>query len=340
MEHVPRPWPTANQIEQLVRMASGHFVFASMVVKFIDDDYAVPADRVESVLNITGPEDHPKSRSGELDYQTMSTVLTKTSSFAHILQDALSEIHSLLNNPSPVDSGLRFCHASIADILRPKSRGDLMAAPRYLRTTLNIRERAGKGKVQGLSNKKSHFMDRLCEALSIKKRGVEFKLPVRTPLACNEKVIGAGKSAPIQILEINTQGGLEGVRQRQASSNVEAREERVTIKEQALNAREASVVAREANIAAREASFATREADIAARERNISVRARNVASREKSCAAKERSLLYRVQSGDPGAVCETGDVLLHGDLTPGQKYHRGKEAEKVKEKLFFNKIFE
>ncbi|KAF9069178.1 hypothetical protein BDP27DRAFT_1182389, partial [Rhodocollybia butyracea] len=56
MEHVPHPWPTDNQIDILVRKASGHFIYPSTVIKYIDDDGAVPADRLDVVLGIQPPE--------------------------------------------------------------------------------------------------------------------------------------------------------------------------------------------------------------------------------------------------------------------------------------------
>ncbi|KAF9069340.1 hypothetical protein BDP27DRAFT_1197821, partial [Rhodocollybia butyracea] len=52
MEHVARPWPTHNQIEVLVQKSSGHFIYPSTVLKYIDDDGTVPADRLDVVLGI------------------------------------------------------------------------------------------------------------------------------------------------------------------------------------------------------------------------------------------------------------------------------------------------
>ncbi|KAF9070935.1 hypothetical protein BDP27DRAFT_1188944, partial [Rhodocollybia butyracea] len=52
MEHVARPWPTHNQIEVLVEKSSGHFIYPSTVLNYVDDDGAVPADRLDVVLGI------------------------------------------------------------------------------------------------------------------------------------------------------------------------------------------------------------------------------------------------------------------------------------------------
>ncbi|KAF9077475.1 hypothetical protein BDP27DRAFT_1356943 [Rhodocollybia butyracea] len=52
MIHVPRPWPTSQQIEYLVEKASGQFIYPSTVLKYIDDSGAVPADRLNIVLGL------------------------------------------------------------------------------------------------------------------------------------------------------------------------------------------------------------------------------------------------------------------------------------------------
>ncbi|KIK60085.1 hypothetical protein GYMLUDRAFT_110249, partial [Collybiopsis luxurians FD-317 M1] len=36
MSHIPRPWPSSEQIEYLVHKASGHFVYASTVLKYVN----------------------------------------------------------------------------------------------------------------------------------------------------------------------------------------------------------------------------------------------------------------------------------------------------------------
>ncbi|KIK52274.1 hypothetical protein GYMLUDRAFT_180317, partial [Collybiopsis luxurians FD-317 M1] len=67
MGHIPCPWPTNGQIEHLVQKASGQFIYPSTVLKFIDDDCAVPADCLAMVLNLIVPEDGSESPFAELD---------------------------------------------------------------------------------------------------------------------------------------------------------------------------------------------------------------------------------------------------------------------------------
>ena len=50
MESIPRPWPSEDIIERLVRQSEGYFVYASTVIKFIDEEFFSPATRLDQVL--------------------------------------------------------------------------------------------------------------------------------------------------------------------------------------------------------------------------------------------------------------------------------------------------
>ncbi|KAJ6506771.1 hypothetical protein C8R45DRAFT_817186, partial [Mycena sanguinolenta] len=52
MAAVPRPWPAAEVIDHLVEKSSGYFIYASTVVKFIDDKYFRPTERLEIIMGI------------------------------------------------------------------------------------------------------------------------------------------------------------------------------------------------------------------------------------------------------------------------------------------------
>ncbi|KAJ6484206.1 hypothetical protein C8R45DRAFT_297547 [Mycena sanguinolenta] len=49
MARVPSPWPESKVLENLVRNSSGHFIYASTVIKFIDDKNYRPTDRLAVV---------------------------------------------------------------------------------------------------------------------------------------------------------------------------------------------------------------------------------------------------------------------------------------------------
>ncbi|KAJ7681907.1 hypothetical protein DFH06DRAFT_284075 [Mycena polygramma] len=57
MSCIPAPWPSKEIIDSLVWNSSGYFIYASTVVKFIDDKYYRPTERLEAVLhNLSGLE--------------------------------------------------------------------------------------------------------------------------------------------------------------------------------------------------------------------------------------------------------------------------------------------
>ncbi|KIK66657.1 hypothetical protein GYMLUDRAFT_118484, partial [Collybiopsis luxurians FD-317 M1] len=158
MQHITFPWPTSEQIEYLVQKSSGHFIYPSTVLKYIDDDNDVPADRLDVVLGLQVADqeggDSPFADLDALYLQILSTVkkrmlllhvlavriafreLQRHSSkddgaqtFIALLNIPLgtlhavsSGIHSLFEGPSPVESGFQFCHASFADFLLDRNR--------------------------------------------------------------------------------------------------------------------------------------------------------------------------------------------------------------------------
>ncbi|KAJ6527341.1 hypothetical protein DFH09DRAFT_163552 [Mycena vulgaris] len=45
-------WPSPNAVNQLVRTSSATFIYATTVIRFVDDEYHHPADRLQSVLDL------------------------------------------------------------------------------------------------------------------------------------------------------------------------------------------------------------------------------------------------------------------------------------------------
>ena len=54
MEFAPRPWPSKGVIDRLVHKSGGYFIYASTVVKFIDEDFS-PQERLDQVLDSAVP---------------------------------------------------------------------------------------------------------------------------------------------------------------------------------------------------------------------------------------------------------------------------------------------
>jgi hypothetical protein len=52
MAIIPFPWPASKTVEDLVAKSSGYFIYASTVIKFIDDRRFRPRDRLNIILGI------------------------------------------------------------------------------------------------------------------------------------------------------------------------------------------------------------------------------------------------------------------------------------------------
>jgi len=70
MESVPRPWPSDHTIWRLVKKSEGYFIYASTVIRFVEEEYFSPTDRLDQVLHCSTPSVPPESDSApfaELD---------------------------------------------------------------------------------------------------------------------------------------------------------------------------------------------------------------------------------------------------------------------------------
>lgn len=52
MKNIPFPWPSPQNLDQLVTKASGQFIYASTVLKFVDDPYHNPVDQLNIILGL------------------------------------------------------------------------------------------------------------------------------------------------------------------------------------------------------------------------------------------------------------------------------------------------
>jgi hypothetical protein len=55
MEFVPKPWPSDEVLQELSRRSEGYFIYASTLIRYIDEEGFSCLDRLEQVLNINSP---------------------------------------------------------------------------------------------------------------------------------------------------------------------------------------------------------------------------------------------------------------------------------------------
>jgi hypothetical protein len=53
MAAIPVPWPSSDILDSLVQKSSGYFIYASTVIKFIDEKYSRPTERLAAIQNRT-----------------------------------------------------------------------------------------------------------------------------------------------------------------------------------------------------------------------------------------------------------------------------------------------
>ncbi|KAJ7789149.1 hypothetical protein B0H14DRAFT_247846, partial [Mycena olivaceomarginata] len=100
MESVTTPWPSAEILEALVDKSSGYFVYAATVVKFVDDKYFHPIDRLRAVVELSHtPSEAPFAVLDQLYIQVLSGVPPRFhSTLGGVLQICISGITMLKPN--------------------------------------------------------------------------------------------------------------------------------------------------------------------------------------------------------------------------------------------------
>ncbi|KAF7375587.1 putative nwd2 protein [Mycena sanguinolenta] len=152
MARIPSPWPSPDVLEKLVTMSSGHFIYASTIIKFIDDKSYRPTDRLTVVLDVN--ETGSESAFDALD-QLYMTILCSAPrqpelipilcAFANFdltvatidhlfgLEDGdarllLRGLHSVLDVPPDDESRISSYHASFLDFLNNSRRSQNFCA--------------------------------------------------------------------------------------------------------------------------------------------------------------------------------------------------------------------
>ncbi|KAJ6536693.1 hypothetical protein DFH09DRAFT_1401111 [Mycena vulgaris] len=148
MGRFPWPWPSETVVEGLVEKSSGYFVYASTVVKFVDDKNFRPTDRLDIILDIAEPDVGSESPFGAID-QLYTQILSAVPSRYQLLKSlnllelrpgdvrlALRGLHSVVQLPlDDEDLSLRLTvhHASFLDFLSDPTRSGIfyVAGPEH-----------------------------------------------------------------------------------------------------------------------------------------------------------------------------------------------------------------
>ncbi|KAF8194606.1 hypothetical protein BJ912DRAFT_177731 [Pholiota molesta] len=154
--HLPSPWPSKDDVHRLVSTASGQFIFAATVVKFIDSIRHHPAERLKIIFGLSTPgNETPFTLLDALYYRILSSVAEPAKVLQiltmHVLRlrDAnvilgstietieallglnvrrvLVDMHALVFVPPPgkdyvLGAELQLHHASFHDFLMDRSR--------------------------------------------------------------------------------------------------------------------------------------------------------------------------------------------------------------------------
>jgi len=81
MRFIAQPWPSEDTIKQFVRKSGGYFIYASTIVKFIDEEYFSPVSRLDQVLGRSNSslllsESNPFAELDQLYIQILSSCPT------------------------------------------------------------------------------------------------------------------------------------------------------------------------------------------------------------------------------------------------------------------------
>ena len=103
MSSLPQPWPSEEAIQTLVKKASGQFIYAATVIRYIDVRHQRPDERLKIVLGLSGSlnDKAPSNPFTELDelYQQIFRSVLDISFASHLLGALL-----ILKTPLPIDS--------------------------------------------------------------------------------------------------------------------------------------------------------------------------------------------------------------------------------------------
>ena len=105
MKHVPKPWPSDEIVQLLADRSGGYFIYASTVLKYVDEEYSSCIDRLREILEVSKPG---LSAFAELDklYMQILSIYPDTDLLLRVLGVLLTPVRSELRlcDPESVES--------------------------------------------------------------------------------------------------------------------------------------------------------------------------------------------------------------------------------------------
>jgi len=96
MNHVPKPWPSDKDVQLLADRSGGYFIYASTVLKYVDEEYSSCIDRLREILELSNSG---SSAFAELDklYMQILSIYPDTDFFLRVLGGLLTPVRSYLH---------------------------------------------------------------------------------------------------------------------------------------------------------------------------------------------------------------------------------------------------
>jgi len=91
--HIPRSWPSDEVVELLTDRSGGYFIYASTVLKYVDEEYSSCIDRLREILELSTPG---SSAFAELDklYMQVLSIYPDTDLLLRVLGGLLAPMPS------------------------------------------------------------------------------------------------------------------------------------------------------------------------------------------------------------------------------------------------------
>jgi len=103
MKHVSQPWPSDGAVQLLAGQSDGCFIYASTVLKYVDEEYPSCIDRLREMLEVSTPGPPAFAELDKLYMQILS-IYPDTDLLLRVLGGLLTPVHSRFHVFESVES--------------------------------------------------------------------------------------------------------------------------------------------------------------------------------------------------------------------------------------------